>query len=823
MNHSVHRSLPARGIHVAWRLLLGALAVVALCILLAGLPWALCHFVGWPLPSQVPSLAEIEAVLLSPISARLVLDLLACLCWIIWAVFVVDVIRSAREAVRGLRDLRTGGPFRATARFLVAAIVLAVLGNRAAIADVRADPAAVITAPASLAPATADTMTVTDVVRPPQNGVHDSLWHMAARIWGDGTRWPELYTQNRGVPQPDGQVMIDPDHIRPGWQMTAQIPAPPPPEEPAPPSEPPPEPTAPDPKPPTSAAPSTPATADAAARDQAGPGIELATGAFVSLALAAVVGTTVATLRLRRRRRYRAGSGDRTDLQRPLGPVVRALAITAPPTSGETANQRTSAADPLAPPWGAKAGHQRTVDLASTGGIGLTGPGAASTARALLLHLLMAPSAHAPAQILVPTADLDIIGVTKDAPTPAGLVVVESPNAALDELEIALAARTRHAATPSSTTPNHGPLILLSRTTGLTERRLHSILHNGARLGLAAILLGQWQPGTTLRVDAAGIVNDTNRDPDLLGTRLYSLPADDTTQLLDLLSQAEQPANAPDTNVVDATTEPAPADEPVTGHTTPAEPPTRHDTPDPAILDLRVLGRLHLFHNGQDLIKSVAPKQKELLVYLALHPRGVRRDAIVADIWPDAPGRRPANSFHATLSQLRRALRTATADMIVDITVNEDGHYALTPTIVDVDLWRLRRTLGTDQPAAHILDLYQGDLANGLAPEWLLAPREGLRRDVLDALHAKATSEPDRETQLEILERMRSIDPYNEDIYRDIIRVQGDSGKARHIDRTLALLAATLDELGEQPEIDTVTLANQVKHAAVSRTGQGSR
>jgi DNA-binding SARP family transcriptional activator len=600
--------------------------------------------------------------------------------------------------------------------------------------------------------------------------------------------------------------------------MTAQILAPSPPEEPPSPSEPPPEPTAPDPTPPTSAAPSTPATADPATRDQAGPGIELATGAFVSLALAAVVATTVATLRLRRRRRYRAGSGDRTDLQRPLGPVVRALAITAAPSSGETANEPTLAAEPLAPPLGARAGHQRTVELASAGGIGMTGLGAAAAARALLLHLLTAPTAHGPAQILVPIADLDIIGVTKDAPIPAGLVVVESPNAALDELEIALAARTRHAATP-----NHGPLVLLSRTTGLTERRLHNILHNGARLGLAAILLGQWQPGTTLRVDTAGIVHDTNRDPDLLGTRLYSLPADDTTQLLDLLSQAEQPANTPDTNVVDATTEPAPADEPVTGHTTPADPPTRHATPDPAILDLRVLGRLHLFHNGQDLIKSVAPKHKELLVYLALHPGGVRRDAVVADIWPDAPGRRPANSFHATLSQLRRALRAATADMVADITVNEDGHYALNPTIVDVDLWRLRRALKTDRPAADILDLYQGDLANGLAPEWILAPREGLRRDVLDALHAKATSEPDLETQLEILERMRSIDPYNEDIYRDIIRVQGDLGKVRHIDRTLALLAATLDELGEQPEIDTVTLANQVKHAAASRTGQGSR
>jgi DNA-binding SARP family transcriptional activator len=86
----------------------------------------------------------------------------------------------------------------------------------------------------------------------------------------------------------------------------------------------------------------------------------------------------------------------------------------------------------------------------------------------------------------------------------------------------------------------------------------------------------------------------------------------------------------------------------------------------------------------------------------------------------------------------------------------------------------------------------------------------------------KATSDTDPESQLEILEQMRSIDPYNEDIYRDIIRIQGASGKARHIDRTLALLIATLEELGERPENDTVALASQVKHVAASRTDQGS-
>ncbi|MBC9719428.1 hypothetical protein H9Y04_43655 [Streptomyces sp. TRM66268-LWL] len=51
-----------------------------------------------------------------------------------------------------------------------------------------------------------------------------------------------------------------------------------------------------------------------------------------------------------------------------------------------------------------------------------------------------------------------------------------------------------------------------------------------------------------------------------------------------------------------------------------------------------------------------------MLAYLALHRRGVRREVLAAALWPDAPSDRPYTSLHATVSQLRRALRSATGD-----------------------------------------------------------------------------------------------------------------------------------------------------------------
>ncbi len=46
----------------------------------------------------------------------------------------------------------------------------------------------------------------------------------------------------------------------------------------------------------------------------------------------------------------------------------------------------------------------------------------------------------------------------------------------------------------------------------------------------------------------------------------------------------------------------------------------------------------------------------ELLAFLALHPDGVRRDAVIAAVWPDTGRHRPANNLSALLNRLRAAL-----------------------------------------------------------------------------------------------------------------------------------------------------------------------
>jgi hypothetical protein len=47
----------------------------------------------------------------------------------------------------------------------------------------------------------------------------DTLWEIADEHLGDGARYPEVYAENVGDPQPDGRRLTDPDLIHPGWHI----------------------------------------------------------------------------------------------------------------------------------------------------------------------------------------------------------------------------------------------------------------------------------------------------------------------------------------------------------------------------------------------------------------------------------------------------------------------------------------------------------------------------------------------------------------------------------------------------------------------------
>lgn len=698
-------------------------------------------------------------------------------------------------------------------------------------------------------------------VRPPGHGIHDSLWRIAVRTLGDGGRWPEIYALNRGRPQSDGGALTTPDLIRPGW--TLQLPAQAPPAGPAAP-----DPTAPPRTTPSTShqpSPSPPTDTDSNAPRQPGheghrrPALDLSTGGYVGLGLAALITAAVTAARLRRRARYQGGRGERDDLE--IAPVVRALRTahgseireTAEPTvttdTGTAPTRRTPDEGPRArarhreeslPPItrtlaGVHECQSLAWDVARSRGLGLDGAGAMDAIRALLVAGV--PESHQTTaghlEILVPAEDAARLFAEEVAVRtyPSGLRIVEDLDTALSVLETELLRRARVALdddtypTPQNT--KNVDLLLIASPAPDSDGRLQALLDNGSTLGVAGVLLGQWRAGRTLCVGQDGTVSaDSSPDTDgLTGARLFTWPAPGARALLDVfgLSEPEAPATPPDEagateQVADVRTRSA------------AQPPTAH------ALTLVVLGSVqlayHPTHGGADknLAGLLAPKQREILAYLALHRDGARREALTAAIWPDAPSEHPYNSFHATLSQFRRTLRTATHDEIRNIVHHVEGRYTLDHDQVAVDLWQLEGELSdagaaeNDEVRLHALErgtsLYTGDFATDIIAEWCEAPREAVRRDVLDALAAltRTLSASDPRRALALLERARTLDRYNEAIYRDIARVQARLGLHSDIPRTLGLLTAELAQLDEEPSRETIGLCEAL-HARRSTAG----
>ena len=247
----------------------GIAALVLLAALVAGIPFALWHYIGWPLPHHVPSTGQIGHVLDSHgIAGRTLVDVLAVVVWVTWAVLVASVAAEIPAALAGRRARRlpVAGVFQPLTGRLVAAVVVAALalaprpahsqpvgspgtglvalrrpvaalvltGNsRPALphapptappgADTSPSGAPVASlpmlGPSGPAPHPSPGTQVADQMRTYVVQRGDTLWGIAERELGDPLRWSQIYALNEGRPQPGGASLTDPHWIDPGWTL----------------------------------------------------------------------------------------------------------------------------------------------------------------------------------------------------------------------------------------------------------------------------------------------------------------------------------------------------------------------------------------------------------------------------------------------------------------------------------------------------------------------------------------------------------------------------------------------------------------------------
>ncbi|HEY1829811.1 MAG TPA: LysM peptidoglycan-binding domain-containing protein [Acidimicrobiales bacterium] len=434
------------------RLAQGLGALVLLFALVAGIPWALWHFVGWPLPHHVLTAAQVgRALNRQGIPDQALVDALAVVVWITWATLVASIAVEIPAALSGRHPPRLplAGVFQPVTGRLAAAVLVACLSlapravhglpsggdpgglsagtarwpvpalvvRDAVLTSAQLPSSGPVTAgPAGARAATAPGPTAavpgTYVV---QRG--DTLWGIAERQLGDPLQWQTIYQLNEGRPQPGGLTLTDPHWIDPGWTLILPAAATPPPD-PAPPvaaPSPPPSPSAPatpaPTSPPATTTPPTTATTTPAHSPAAGTHVtphgdptrepvQLPSGSMVAGSFAAGVAATIAIGRLRRRHayRYRPPEPGRTLASEPSHPTIhhlRRAAAGEEPVDGADpipvmpVDQGERIADPGRLDVASRGGEVVTIELTDLSGVALDGPGVDDVARALVAALLV--------------------------------------------------------------------------------------------------------------------------------------------------------------------------------------------------------------------------------------------------------------------------------------------------------------------------------------------------------------------------------------------------------------------------------------------------
>ncbi len=588
------------------------------------------------------------------------------------------------------------------------------------------------------------------------------------------------------------------------------------------------------------AAPAGMRSAEEADRDPAGPVVRLPEGGLITLSVATAVSACLAAARLLARRRSPlrtpAAGLDRRD---PLAGAAARAARRAAPEADQTAALHPSGTPrPAVLAAGIRDGQPVTIDPAA-GPIRLAGPAPAvdAAARGLLVAYLSVAHPLDATVTIAGTALADrLLGDSDPFP---GLTTAATLSQALAAAEVELLTRIRlldldghtdRAALLAADTRETMPLLLLVIDHDPASRqRLDTLLSIGRRVGITALLLGDPTADATT-IDQAGVVADPGARYHLAAATLTTLSAGEAADLLGVVAAARATStHAPplDTST-DADDDPVRDEDLSDEHTAIpddlaafAVPAATGDTDPP--IQVTLLGAPRIDGPAGELRTGLRGKARELLAYLLLHPEGVTVDTARDVLWPDADPDRIDGIWRTTLSNLQTTLRRHAGLDPAARPIDRTGHRLRpNPDLIDADLWRLQTALAvarTDDPGTaaaalqQAVDLYRGDLCDGEHYEWAEPAREDLRRRVVDAASRLARhrhTAGDLDAAADALDRAAAIDPYNEPLHQQLMRLHAQRGHPEAVTATYQRLTGRLAELDLDPDPSTEQLHREL-------------
>ncbi len=260
-----------------------------------------------------------------------------------------------------------------------------------------------------------------------------------------------------------------------------------------------------------------------------------------------------------------------------------------------------------------------------------------------------------------------------------------------------------------------------------------------------------------------------------------------------------------------------------------------------ARLEIALLGTFQVSKEGELVTRFETVPARALLVYLVLHPGMPFRREVLADLlWQDQPRTEALHTLRQTLNRLRRAIEGSDTDEpFLHITrqtiqFNPDSDYWLDTDafarLVDTIHRHAHRRLGACgtcmQGLAQASDLYRGDLLTGFYldslpfEEWLTVEREHLHRRAMEALYHLADCYNQRGEYRQsqgYARRQLELEPWREEAQRQLMVALALSGqRSAALTQYEACRRVLSEELGVEPEAETLALAEQIRDGTLS-------
>jgi DNA-binding SARP family transcriptional activator len=240
-------------------------------------------------------------------------------------------------------------------------------------------------------------------------------------------------------------------------------------------------------------------------------------------------------------------------------------------------------------------------------------------------------------------------------------------------------------------------------------------------------------------------------------------------------------------------------------------------------LRVDLLGRLDARTISGRHIRLPGRHAQALFALLVLTRRPRSREAIAADLWPDA-GAGSAGSFRQALWLVRQGLAEAGIEPGGLVDIDGDTIGIRMGARIELDVTAFEACLGDDACGAETaIEIYSGDLLEGLGHDCFAAERERLSdrfEDALAIVAERRLAAGDALGAREAADLLLERDPLREEAHAVLIAVHGQIGSRSQVVRQYRRLCEVLArELGEPPLPDTDT----IYRLALDRTMQRAR